>query len=127
MKYLNIHNAIDIHSEIIEVSGGRDGYNKISIGYLDSALEQIKNDDFYPSMAEKITHLMFSCIKSHPFIDGNKRSSIYLAMHFLDLNDYSVENFPQEMEDIVVEIAENTLSKSDLLKIIKSFLSLHSE
>ena len=74
-------------------------------------------------MAEKITHLMFSCIKSHPFIDGNKRSSIYLAMHFLDLNDYSVENFPQEMEDIVVEIAENTISKSELLKIIESFLS----
>lgn len=89
MKYLNIHNAIDIHSEIIEFSGGKDSYNKVSIGYLHSALEQIKNDDFYPSIAEKVSHLMFSCIKFHPFIDGNKRSSIYLAMHFLDLNGFS--------------------------------------
>lgn len=123
MKYLNIHNAIDIHSEIIELSGGKDGYNQVSIGYLHSALEQIKNDDFYPTITEKVAHLMFSCIKFHPFIDGNKRSSIYLAMHFLDLNGFSVENFPQIMENIVVEVAENTLNKENLLEIITTFLS----
>ncbi|WP_233424254.1 Fic family protein [Helicobacter suis] len=64
---------------------GLGGYSQTGIGYLASALENIQNDDFYPSFCDKLAHLMFSCIKFHPFNDGNKRTSIYLGMCFLDI------------------------------------------
>ena len=35
-----------IHEKIIEKTGGLSGYNETQIGYLASALEHIKNDDF---------------------------------------------------------------------------------
>lgn len=42
---------------------------KHKVGYLASALEHIKNDDYYPTITDKITHLIFSCVKFHPFAD----------------------------------------------------------
>ena len=44
MKYIELSEAIAIHEKIIEKTGGLSGYN--GIGYLASALEHIKNDDF---------------------------------------------------------------------------------
>lgn len=122
MNYLNIEEAIELHDEILEISGGKKGYNNISLGYLTSALEQIKNDIFYPSITEKVTHLMFSCIKFHPFLDGNKRTSIYLAMIFLDFNGVDVQDFAQKMEDVVVDVAENKINKEGLLEILKKIV-----
>lgn len=122
MNYLSIEEAIQLHDEILEISGGKRGYNNISLGYLRSALEQIKNDNFYPSITEKVTHLVFSCIKFHPFLDGNKRTSIYLAMIFLDFNGVDVQDFAQKMEDVVVDVAENKISKGGLLEILKKIV-----
>lgn len=111
MKYITLNEAITIHDKIIELIGGLSGYNDKQISYLASALEHIKNDDYYPTIADKITHLMFSCIKFHPFLDGNKRTSIFLGMHFLDLDDKYNEKFAEIMEDVVVNVANNTLPK----------------
>ncbi|EAK2921451.1 type II toxin-antitoxin system death-on-curing family toxin [Campylobacter jejuni] len=92
MKYIELSEAIAIHEKIIEKTGGLSGYNEIQIGYLASALEHIKNDDYYPTITDKITHLIFSCVKFHPFADGNKRTSIFLGMHFLDLDKILPKN-----------------------------------
>lgn len=122
MKYIKLDTAIEIHNDIIDTIGGLSGYNEKQVGYLASALEHIKNDDYYPTLADKITHLMFSCIKFHPFLDGNKRTAIFLAMHFLDLDDKYAENFAIEMENIVVNVAEGSISKSELNQILKDFI-----
>lgn len=123
MIYLNLEDSLRIHDTIIKEMQGLSGYNKTSLGYLDSALEHIKNDDFYPNFVDKLTHLMFSCIKFHPFNDGNKRTSIFLAMHFLDVNGKNIKNFAQNMEDVVVKIAEDNLTKEDLRNIIQNYLN----
>lgn len=62
MNYVTLDEAIELHDEIIELFGGKGGYNQVNIGYLASALDQIKNDTFYPTILEKVGHLMFSCI-----------------------------------------------------------------
>ena len=55
-----------------------------------------------------------------PFNDGNKRTSIYLAMHFLEINDKKsvIDDFAQKMEDIVVRVAEDSLNKDELREIV---------
>lgn len=122
MKYINIEEAVQIHHFIINTMQGLKGYNETNLGYLHSALEQIRNDEFYPHFLDKLTHLMFSCIKFHPFNDANKRTSIALAMAFLHLNGKKIENFAQYMEDKVIKVAENSLSKDDLRKVLQNFL-----
>ena len=49
MYYFDLQCAIDFHDDIICEIGGLEGYNKTQIGYLNSALDQIQNDDYYPT------------------------------------------------------------------------------
>lgn len=101
---------------------GLSGYNETQIRYLASALEHIKNDEYYPTITDKITHLIFSCIKFHPFADGNKRTSIFLGMHFLDLDGKYNDKFAEVMEDIVVSVADDSIAKDDLNQILQNFI-----
>jgi len=120
--YFDVNHAVVVHDWIIEHSGGLAG-NK-DVGQLDSVLEHIQNDMYYPSFEEKLNHLVFSINKFHAFNDGNKRSSLSLGAYFLELNgyDYCVQAFVQEMENIVVWLAEGKISKELLLKIVTSFI-----
>ncbi|MBT0879203.1 type II toxin-antitoxin system death-on-curing family toxin [Campylobacter sp. RM9334] len=127
MRYIKLEEAIIIHEKIIEKTGGLSGFNNTQLGYLESALEHIKNDNYYPTLADKITHLMFSCIKFHPFTDGNKRTSIFLAMHFLDLDDKYNEKFAIVMEDIVVQVADGSILKDELREILINFINKYNQ
>lgn len=120
--YFDTAHAISVHDWIIANSGGIAG-NK-DTGLLDSALEHVQNDDYYPTFEEKLTHLVFSINKLHAFNDGNKRSSLALGAYFLELNgyDFCVKKFTREMENIVVWLAENKLSKDLLQNVISSII-----
>ncbi len=121
MFYLTLQEAIILHDEILEITQGLKGYSPERVGYLGSALENIQNDLYYPTLAEKCAHLMFACIKFHPFSDGNKRSSIYLAIHFLEANGVDTENFEKDFEDIVVFVAEDKVRKAELSEKIHRY------
>lgn len=115
--------AIEIHRNTIEYSGGGD-YNIINIGFLDSVLEHIQNDDYYPTFGEKLTHLVWSINRNHSFSDGNKRLSITLGAQFLLLNGYMfcVKRFLEDMENISYHLAAGRIEKELLSKLIDSFL-----
>lgn len=53
---------------------------------LQSVIEFIKNDDYYETFEEKLTHLVYAINKNHIFADWNKRSSIYFWAYFLEEN-----------------------------------------
>ena len=115
--------AIETHRNTIEYSGGGD-YNIINIGFLDSVLEHIQNDDYYPTFGEKLTHLVWSINRNHSFSDGNKRLSITLGAQFLLLNGYMfcVRRFLEDMENISYHLAAGRIEKELLSKLIQSFL-----
>jgi len=120
--YFDTSHAIQTHDWIIENSGGRAGNREI--GLLDSALEHIQNDMYYPSFMEKLKHLIIAVNKFHPFNDGNKRSSLVLGAYFLELNgyDYCIDKFIYEMEEIVVWLAKSKIDDELLLDIIQSII-----
>lgn len=120
--YFDTAHAIERHDWIIENTGGSTG--EADIGLLDSPLEHIKNDDYYPSMEDKLSHLVFSINKNHAFRDGNKRTSIALGAYFLKLNgyDYIVKTFVREMENVAVWVADNVINKALLQEIITSMI-----
>jgi death-on-curing protein len=73
-------------------------------GLLESSIEHLKNDFYYPNLEDKLTHLFFSVNKNHCFQDGNKRASIALSAYFLEINNCSfiVPRFIVQMENIAV-------------------------
>lgn len=120
--YFDVAHAIRTQKWIIENSGGFAGVKNVES--LESVLGHIQNDGYYPNVVDKLAHLMFSINKNHPFNDGNKRSSIGLGAYFLELNgyDYVVSRFVCDMENVVVYVADNLVSKDLLREIIESLL-----
>lgn len=120
--YFDAAHAEKEHDWIVENSGGKPGTQ--NIGLIEGALGLIQNDDYYPDIEDKLTHLVYSVNKNHAFLDGNKRSSIALGAYFLELNgfDYCVQYFVQQMENIVVWLAEGLIEKELLQEIIYSLL-----
>lgn len=121
--YINREQAEITHLKTVELSGGG-STDVINIGYLDSVLEHIQNDDYYPTFEEKLNHLVWSINKNHCFSDGNKRLSITLGVQFLTINGYlfCVSRFLRDMENISYHLAAGRIDKDLLQRIIKSFL-----
>lgn len=120
--YFDLRYAIEVHDWIIEKSGGLPGAN--DLGLLESALQHVQNDLYYPELHHKLTHIVFAINKFHAFSDGNKRSSIALGAYLLELNgyDFIVAKFVLEMENIAVWLAEGKISKELLGELIESLL-----
>lgn len=120
--YFDARHAVEVHDWIIEHSGGLAGLK--DLGQLESVLEHIRNDDYYPTFDAKLTHLIFGINKFHAFNDGNKRSSLTLGAYFLTLNgyDYCVPQFVMQMENIVVAVAEGVVRKDLLHRVVRSLI-----
>ena len=80
--YVSLEQAKFIHEKTILHSGGGT-YEHFDLGRLESVLQNIQNDDYYPTFEEKITHLFYCVCEFHCFADGNKRLAITLTAQFL--------------------------------------------
>jgi len=120
--YIHANRAVRAHDAIIDISGGLLGIK--DIGQLESILEHIQNDDYYPEFEDKLAHLVFAVNKGHCFNDGNKRTSIALGAFFLTMNGLEVfaDKFIIEMENIAVAVADNIIDKDLLIKVVYSIL-----
>lgn len=121
-KYFTVEFTIEVHDNIIRESGGFMGIR--DIGLIDSTLDHVQNDFYYPELEDKVTHLIFSFNKNHCFNDGNKRASIALASYFLTVNnlDGLVGKFILEMENTVVDVADNIIDRDLLKEIVSSII-----
>lgn len=121
--YPTVNAIIDIHTAVIEKSGGLAGIK--DIGQLESVLAHIQNPDYYPTFLDQLTHLVHSIAKFHIFNDGNKRSAILSGALFLSLNNYdkSLNLFIRGMEVPIIEAVTNSITKEELKNIIEVILS----
>ena len=125
INYISLEEALQIHQSTIENSGGGE-MGEMDIGKLDSVLNHIQNDDYYPTFLDKIVHLFFSACKFHCFIDGNKRIAITLTAMFLLKNGYmAIANvYFREMENISYHVAAGHIDESLLRRILKGILDM---
>ena len=117
--YITLDQAKDIHRKTIQYSGGGT-YEHFDLGRLDSVLQHIQNDDYYPTFEDKITHLFFCTCKFHCFADGNKRLAITLSAQFLLFNGYMAvaKRFFTVMENTSYHVAACRIDKDLLHRII---------
>ncbi|KUL26794.1 type II toxin-antitoxin system death-on-curing family toxin [Chlorobium limicola] len=124
LMYITIDQAVEIHAKTVEVSGGG-SQGMLDKGRLESVLDHIRNDSYYPSFLDKITHLFFCANKFHCFQDGNKRIAITLSAQFLLFNGYMycVSDFMREMENISYHLAAGKIDKEFLRDIIEAVIN----
>lgn len=123
INYIPTKLAIEIHdNQVIKISGGLNGIK--DFGQLDSTLEHLQNDSYYPTFEKKLARLLFAISKFHTFHDGNKRTSIALGTYFLKINDYDycTDTFIEEMENVILDVVQNYINQELLIEIVKSII-----
>ena len=123
ISYITLEQAIRIHAKTIHYSGGGT-YEHFDLGRLDSVLQNIQNDDYYPSFVDKLTHLFYCICEFHCFADGNKRLAITLGAQFLLQNGYMAvaKVFFTIMENISYQVAAGKIGKELLSRILTAVL-----
>ena len=123
-QYLTLEQAVAIHEVTVDKSGGG-SLGQLDVGKLESVLQMIQNDSYYPTFDAKLTHLFFCACKFHSFVDGNKRIAITLCAQMLLLNGYlrSVQGFIRESENISYHVAAGSITKELLGEWMTAVLS----
>jgi len=115
MRYLSLREILELHDEIIEVSGGARGIRDIRA--LESAINQPRltfdRTELYPDILTKAAALCFFLIMNHPFVDGNKRIGHAAMETFLILNGFEIEASVDEQEKIILDLAEGKLNREE--------------
>lgn len=122
--YITIDRAKIIHQKTIQYSGGGT-LEHFDLGRLESVLQNIQNDDYYPTFSDKMTHLFYCVCEFHCFADGNKRLAITLCAQFLLYNGYVAiaKDFFTMMENISYHVAAGKINKNLLCKIMEAVMN----
>jgi len=120
MIKLDINNALYLHNIMCKATGST---SKIrDIGALESALyhtyASFEGKDLYPTIEEKAARQAYGIIRNHPFLDGNKRTGLFVMLVFLELNDIKLNFSQSELVELGIKIAEGRVDSQHIKKWI---------
>ena len=117
MNYFTYEALLEVHDTVLAVSGGMPGVK--DEGLIRSPVEFISEGQYYPTFADKLTHLVYSLIKNHGFNDGNKRTALAAGALLLMMNGYDsfVGYYFLMFEQVMVLVAENKITKEQLYEL----------
>ncbi len=116
--YLNYQEIQELHDNIIALYWWLSGIQ--NTWQAQSLLEHIQNNEYYPTLLSKTTHLLFWLIQFHCFNDWNKRTAIAATDIFLQVNNIFIVDLPVKLEDIAIWVAKWILNKDELSHILHS-------
>ena len=124
MIWITADDVIQIHSRVIQRSGGMDGLrDRASLEAAISApMQSFGGQDLYPTTVEKIARLGYGLASNHAFVDGNKRIGAMMTQLLLKWNGFQMSLCSGELADMFIAIADGSAEESDLLAWIQGHL-----
>ena len=126
MRYLSIEEVLFIHEDQIANYGGSADIRDRKL--LESAITQpaatFDSNELHPGVFDKAAAYLFHICGNHPFVDGNKRTSLATALVFLELNGVIIEDPDQELYQIVMQVATGSSSKEIIASALRR-LTVH--
>jgi len=66
-------------------------------------------EDAYKTLQEKVSAMMHSVARNHPFTDGNKRTATMSTVFMLNVNGYDVDWDASEALEVILNLAEGKM------------------
>ncbi|MHB8278557.1 MAG: type II toxin-antitoxin system death-on-curing family toxin [Candidatus Humimicrobiaceae bacterium] len=92
------------------------------MGALESALyhayASFEGKDFHPTIEEKAARQAYGIIRNYPFLDGNKRTGLFVMLVFLELNSIKLYFSQSELVELGMGIAEGKTDSEQITKWI---------
>jgi death-on-curing protein len=117
-RWLTIEMIVAIHDEQLAIHGGSEGLR--DLGLLESALDRPRNKWTYEQaeFAELAAAYGYGLARNHPFIDGNKRSSLLAIYTFLGINGIDFIAPEAEAAAMILALAAGDVSEESLARWI---------
>lgn len=109
-----------MHAELIAEHGGREGIR--DAGLLSSALARPRNKRAYgasSSLFELAAAYGVAIVRSHPFVDGNKRVALAVMYVFLEINGYCLKAPEVDAVEIMLALAGRKRDEKELSAWLK--------
>ena len=114
--WIEAEETLIIHNLQLAEHGGPEGIR--DAGWLESALARPKNLLAYsaeaPSPARLATAYAAGIAANHPFVDGNKRTALVVALTFLELNGVEIDAPQEEVYLTFLGLAEGSINEQEL-------------
>ncbi len=122
MILLTTGEIIDLHSKIINRTGGSDGLRDINLleSAVYSATASFGDVENYQTVEEKAARLMFALVSNHAFVDGNKRIGVFVMLMTLKLNNIEIKYSQAELISLGLSVAAGQTDYSDILNWINN-------
>jgi len=112
MEFLKVSEIVQIHDDIIAEFGGETGI--IFKGQIEWCAElpqmSVYGNELFPTILDKAGCLMYCIIRSHPFVDGNKRTGLLITSIFLSRNGYVLTSSKDDEVPLTLRIADLNIS-----------------
>jgi len=121
MKHVSIIQVLQLHSKMIQATGGVDGVRDQTLleSALYNALSTFDGKELYSTIEDKCANICFSIIKNHPFIDGNKRMGLFIMLIILEYNNVILRYDQSELVNLGLGIADGSLEQGYIINWIK--------
>lgn len=121
MTYLSEQDLLELHEFALRRYGGMAGVR--DQGAIESCLAQPQTAVFgserFGTMAEKAAAYCYFVIRLHPFNDGNKRTGVLAALHFLRCNGVPCELEPERTYSTICAVAAGTADIDRLIGLLR--------
>jgi death-on-curing protein len=122
--FLTLDEVLAIHADQIRRYGGKGGLRDLAL--LQSALgtteTTFEGDYLHTDLFEMASAYLFHIVRNHPFVDGNKRTGLMVALVFLGLNGLVLTVDPEELFELVSGVSTGEVAKA----AVAVFMHRHS-
>lgn len=114
--WIDKHQTLTIHERQLSEHGGGGGIR--DVGLLESALARAQNLLAYseepPALSQLAAAYAFGIARNHPFVDGNKRTALVVALTFLLVNGLRVTASKEDRYFVFYDLAAGNFSEDGL-------------
>jgi death-on-curing protein len=116
LNFLTLDEALALHADQNRRYGGEGGLLHLNLLGSAFATPRATFDGTYlhPTIFEMAAAYLFHTCQNHPFIDGNKRTSLAASLAFRWMNDYEVVADFDELTELVTGVARGEVTKADI-------------
>lgn len=114
--FISLEDALRIHAHQIDVYGGAPGVRnrEMLASAIGMARATFAGQFLHPTLLEMAAACLFHVAQDHPFVEGNKRAALAIALVFLELNGVEIDADDRALTDLVRRVAGGKASKSEV-------------
>jgi death on curing protein len=121
VRFLTVTEVIAINKDVLG------GEAPLDFGPLESAILRpqsiVGGIDAYPDIHSKAAALLYSLVRNHPFMDGNKRTAVLATLIFYGRNFLWLNAAQEDVVGLALDVAEGILDVQGIAGRLKGWVT----